>query len=160
MKYGVIRFSRQLLFAAGGISKDLIKKILDQLPLDATLVGFGQDLSHLEEFMAFQSDSYKDVPDGHLPPDINATFTRNFDGSVDVKIDDSHLLELSVPTPLTLSGHSHGGYPTPIAMAPSAIKAFEDLINEPKTKHCIHNWKKYQGLSESYDYCEYCNIKK
>jgi hypothetical protein len=27
-------------------------------------------------------------------------------------------------------------------------------------KQCDHNWKLYEGFSESYDYCEKCGVKK
>ena len=31
--------------------------------------------------------------------------------------------------------------------------------NESK-KTCTHNWKNYQGLSESYEYCTVCDEKR
>jgi hypothetical protein len=34
----------------------------------------------------------------------------------------------------------------------------QDTLSEP-TK-CAHSWKKYQGFTESYHYCEHCDEKK
>lgn len=28
------------------------------------------------------------------------------------------------------------------------------------TTNCYHQWKKYQGLSESFEYCDRCGVKK
>lgn len=40
------------------------------------------------------------------------------------------------------------------------IKGFNSDSSEPSKPVCHHEWKNYLGLSESFDYCTKCGIKK
>lgn len=77
-----VPFSRSFLVKYGGISRELFKSMLDQLPKDAELVGFGSDLITCVDYMFVKSDQFINTPDGNVPPDCPALFSKSADGTV------------------------------------------------------------------------------
>lgn len=54
----------------------------------------------------------------------------------------------------------HSGYdPNDLQLDLPENKNMEDWINLPKGKH-EHVWKHYQGLNESFEYCDICDEKR
>lgn len=57
---------------------------------------------------------------------------------------------------------SSTGNPSPQKLPSSQINWGDESINvfTPKTQACTHTWKHYKGFTESYDYCEICDLKR
>lgn len=144
-------FSAQAMIAYSGLPKDLFKAMLDFLPADASIIGFNMDHATNLYFMFITSDSFKEVPTGHIPPEITANFTRNFDGSanctgVDItNAEDKVKIITGGPITVTL---------------PKAIPNFNMPPTHKVQPFCIHDWTHYFGLNDSYEYCKDCGVKK
>lgn len=59
-----------------------------------------------------------------------------------------------------IAGGKNGLFPpgTYITPPPYELKLPDGF--EVATDGCNHSWKSYTGLSETYDYCEHCDVKK
>lgn len=65
---------------------------------------------------------------------------------------------------------TRGGFTTITALTPYSITyqhIREELANHDHSKpptgvkpECAHTWRAYQGLMESYDFCEKCDTKR
>lgn len=69
-----IPFDTKFLFDSGGLPKKLMSAIMEALPQDATVLGFSEevrDMEHRTSYMYIQSDMFKEVPEGGMPPDIS-----------------------------------------------------------------------------------------
>jgi len=44
---------------------------------------------------------------------------------------------------------------------PNSIPKSHGYVDQDgNKKECDHSWKTYQGLNESFDFCEFCDVKK
>lgn len=78
MKYARMGFSTSV-FMSGGISSKLFSEMLSKLPPDAKILGFGNADYRYTSHLFIGSDSFKEVPDVQMPPDIYVTFRRDKD---------------------------------------------------------------------------------
>ena len=96
------------------------KQILDKLPVDSKIIGFGQTHDYLCSYIFVSSDSFNDVPDGTFPPDATVRFHRKPDGTT------------------TCDGINYGN----------------------ASVQCVHDFAKYVGMYDTFDYCKKCNEKQ
>lgn len=61
-----------------GVSKDLMVQMLQALPSDAKIAGFGEDNGYATCFVLVTSKQFKDVQEGYRPNDILARFKTNW----------------------------------------------------------------------------------
>lgn len=43
---------------------------------------------------------------------------------------------------------------------PKELEVYLIASNSVTSVRCNHKWKKYQGFTDSYEYCEHCDVKK
>lgn len=43
---------------------------------------------------------------------------------------------------------------------PDSSNPFEDPVPENPPRPCTHNWQRYEGFTEVYDYCTLCDEKR
>ena len=138
MRVARMGFNRMVLMQHGGITKALLKDMLDLMPIDTGFVGCGASICGLVDYMYFTSDSFKDVPPASIVPDITPFFIKNLDGTVSVqKIDLSDAL-----------------YPIPTGIYNSSLPTMSS--GSP----CAHVWRTHQSLFTVDEYCDLCNTKK
>lgn len=124
-------FSRMVMSTIG-LSKTHFKQILDKLPDDAEIVGFGHDSTSYVDYVFVKSSCFREVPDASIPPDVVAHF-QDFSlgyGNKEVKL--SHI-------------------------------DFGDALEKQgqwSQSYCNHTWTPYTGLTQTYDYCANCGVKK
>ena len=162
-RIATIVFSRVFLLHNRGIEKDILEQIFFQLPRDSRLVGFGQHLSDMTEYMCFESQDFKETDDGQVPPNMQVMITSNGDGTHTAKVDVDSVLE----SPLGVQpAATSGRWFPPIATRQDLL---DDLINPPAeleineetlSIECSHSWTMYQGLNEQFEYCQVCSRKR
>lgn len=146
MRYARIPFSLMSLQYSGGIEIDLFSQMLKQLPHDAKIIGFGEVQTSMTSYVFVSSSSFKDTPDGSLPPDITPSFKRDYVGNLRCDhVDCSAALDLSVPSSFAPYGSNNSVLPT----------------QQAPTRTCYaHNWKMYHGFNDSYEICATCGVRK
>lgn len=80
MRVARLIFDRMFLMSQNGLKKDFMHQILDKLPADASIVGFGESPVSLASYIFVHSDSFKDIDEGSIPPDIVVVITKTVDG--------------------------------------------------------------------------------
>src|ERR1035437_2340376 len=101
-----VGFNRQFLFSVSNLSIKLFKDMLDSLPSDASLVGFGNDCISNIDYVFIESSKFKEVKEGDYIPTCGANFKRHPDDTVTCEgVDYSAALE--TPT-CQHSWESHG----------------------------------------------------
>ena len=81
MKYVRIPFSVSFM-SQGGIGKKEFSEMINLLPVDAKVIGFGTGNFDMVSYIFISSDSFKDVETGSLPPDATPMFKKLSSGNV------------------------------------------------------------------------------
>ena len=76
MKYARMTFNRETLYKLGGLPGKIFQQMLDFLPKDYIILGFGEDSSRMQSYLFIGSNSFVDTPDGLCPPEILGIFRR------------------------------------------------------------------------------------
>lgn len=162
MKIGRIAFSRMVLATTLGLDSDVFKEMLDNLPKDSKIVGFGSDPTSLVDYVFVQNDIFKDTPDGQVPPEITVSFTRRYDGT---SFCSGVNYQAALPSSMgqvqnvthfgTPSGFGTSSAPNGGANQPTLVRCAK--APWPKTEH---DFKVYVGLQFSEESCTYCGAKK
>lgn len=85
MRYAKMTFGLQRTMK--GMDGYLFAQVLTFLPLDWKFLGFGQNYDSMSSYMFISSDSFADVIDGYVPPDITAQFYRDWDPKTGITSD-------------------------------------------------------------------------
>lgn len=196
-----------------GLDASLIADIVDKLPDDAYLTAAADDHSRGCLLLRFGSQSFIDVPQAGIIPDILVNFGNDpVKGEYISSLDMSAALAAyqtqgapvsctrqgcipaspcfmcavnanaatvpgsvglspgsSLPTHATPSPWSQvvsvkgSGAITPVGTPPVPINIgfpLDPNLFGIKPAGCSHKWKFYQGLTDNYNYCEYCDEKQ
>lgn len=94
MKMIRISFNRIVFYQTGGMQKKLLSDMLDLLPVDASIMGFGCDISTNVDYIFVHSDQFAETPEGQTIPDATVFFSKDpITGTVTVdKIDYSNVI--------------------------------------------------------------------
>jgi len=170
-----LKFSTSYI-AQFGLEVSLLADILDELPDGTNLICVWDDLSGTN-YMMFESDSFLDspIPTFSNYPEIEVTFFKDANGEVFIKsVDLSKVLDpnkfgTAANPPLNGAGlalNPSGTYSHSYSSSYSSNSSLpSDVINapdqpKPTIKPCHHTYVKYHGLSETFDYCSQCGVRK
>lgn len=154
MKVARIVFGRMGMFTTLGLDTDTFKEMLDQLPKNSKVVGFGGDLHQLLDFVFIHNDLFVDTPEGTTPPEIKVSFMRRFDGThfcsgVDCNDALGKSVTLTIPTPSSPPSYKVSGHNT--------VRGFCSKAPWPVV---AHEWVTYTSQFKIEDVCKYCGDPK
>lgn len=134
-------FNRLSMMQYGGIPSALFKSMLDLLPPDTTFVGCGFDGMQNSDYLFFTSDQFVDTPQAMTIPDIYCNFRTYTNGSVKTTVAESIDFGKAMPSPTPPTG------------------TYNITLPNAHTS-CYHNWIKYNGLGDSYNFCVLCGVRQ
>lgn len=120
MKYVRLPFTSHLL-VHNGLTTDAFIQVMNKLPKNSKIIGFGMDQTQYLNYMFVSNDLFTEVPEGTNPP--NAFVICEYDRNGKLVV-------------------------TNIDYDPGTIK------------QCVCEWVEYVGLTNRYEYCKKCGIKK
>lgn len=129
-KLAKLSFSDSMLHQIDGVPTELMKQILEAMPIGTTFVGASADHVRAVSSLIFTSDTFPEIQLGQEIPEILSVFTRFPDGTTELR-------GLEFP------------WQAQRVSFPSAAK-----------EACDHNWELYTGLQDSYDICTKCGLAR
>lgn len=172
----------QLSLPRRTLTPGIMMEILRQLPLDTKILNFVDSYNSNVTYMRIESKDFKEINEYDVLPTVDIKFDEN--GEVkpinfsQVLAQTVYMSSISEPEefpsiysidPLKYMNWTARSSPLDIkSIQESYNKLMSDMLksqdemSKPKisVKSCDHIWKHYQGLNETFDYCETCNEKK
>lgn len=175
----------QLSLPRRTLTPGIMMEILRQLPLNTKILNFVDSYNSNVTHMRIESKDFKEINEYDVLPTVDIEFDEN--GEVKPinfsQVYDQTVYMSSIPKPeefpsiYTIDPFKYVEFKSNFRPKPMNIKTLQETYNrlmsdviksqdemsKPRisiTKSCDHIWKHYQGLNETFDYCETCNEKK
>jgi hypothetical protein len=157
MKIARIPINRTAL--ANGIESETFQEMIKNLPPNSKIVGMGSASHEMVDYLFVENSIFKDTPDGSTPPDIEAMFSRRYDGTTFCSGVNWNNAMPSQP--------SHGaappsGFPMTVNLSPGYGIARKNVTFCPKAPwpKDTHEWTTYVSQFKSEEICKFCGDPK
>jgi hypothetical protein len=154
----VARIPINRLALSNGIESETFQEMIKNLPPNSKIVGMGTSSHELVDYLFIENNMFKDTPDGSTPPDIEAMFSRRYDGSTFCS---------GVNWNNAMPNHSAAAPSAVSIQLPQGMSINRQALNSP-SKFCAkapwpkdeHEWMTYVSQFKSEEICKFCGVNK